>query len=184
MATTRQIEANQRNAQLSSGPKTQAGKAVAALNALKHGLLATDAMLPGESASDFEELTEKLYGEMRPVGELESALVGRIVGLIWRLKRTGRMETGILLWHQAKVDPDSWGRTDVLKRARTLGSVTVAEEGEAYMASRISLAKLSRYETSLERSLYRALHQFQRLQAASNGGRTPIVVDVKASEKT
>jgi hypothetical protein len=38
MPTSAQIEANRRNSQLSSGPKTEAGKAAAARNNLRHGL--------------------------------------------------------------------------------------------------------------------------------------------------
>jgi hypothetical protein len=48
MTSDRQTEANRRNALLSTGPKTPEGKAIAALNALKHGLLSRDALLPGE----------------------------------------------------------------------------------------------------------------------------------------
>jgi hypothetical protein len=40
MATAQQIEANRRNAQQSTGPKTTRGKARARLNALKHGFRA------------------------------------------------------------------------------------------------------------------------------------------------
>ncbi len=38
MASQRQIDANRRNAQRSTGPKTQAGRERSRLNALKHGL--------------------------------------------------------------------------------------------------------------------------------------------------
>lgn len=38
MATQKQIEANRRNAQKSTGPKTHAGRSRSRLNALKHGL--------------------------------------------------------------------------------------------------------------------------------------------------
>jgi hypothetical protein len=41
MATPRQIEANRRNAQKSTGPRTEAGRARSRLNALKHGLSRT-----------------------------------------------------------------------------------------------------------------------------------------------
>ena len=40
MASQAQIDANRRNAQSSTGPRTQEGKAVVAFNALKHGLRA------------------------------------------------------------------------------------------------------------------------------------------------
>jgi hypothetical protein len=40
MATQAQILANRRNAQKSTGPRTEKGKAVVSQNAVKHGLLA------------------------------------------------------------------------------------------------------------------------------------------------
>jgi hypothetical protein len=42
------------------------------------------------------------------------------------------------------------------------------------------MRKLARYETSIERSLYKALDELQRLQAARAGGKVPapVVVDV------
>ena len=42
---------------------------------------------------------------------------------------------------------------------------------------------LSRYEVTLERSLYKALHELQRLQAARDGQAVPlpVVVDVDVS---
>ena len=47
MATAKQISANQRNAHLSTGPRTDRGKAAARGNALRHGLAAT-VVVPGE----------------------------------------------------------------------------------------------------------------------------------------
>jgi len=41
-----------------------------------------------------------------------------------------------------------------------------------------SALKIARYESHLERSLYRALHELQRLQAARSGGRFPIPLAV------
>ncbi len=42
------------------------------------------------------------------------------------------------------------------------------------------ISKLSRYEAAIERSLYRALHELQRVQAARQDGQSPpsISVDV------
>lgn len=48
MATEKQIQANRNNAKKSTGPRTEKGKARVSQNALKHGLLARDAILPGE----------------------------------------------------------------------------------------------------------------------------------------
>ena len=46
-----------------------------------------------------------------------------------------------------------------------------------------ALAKLSRYDTALKRSMYRALHELERRQAARAGQpvSVPVVVDVDVS---
>ncbi len=48
MTTARQIAANCRNAQKSTGPKTPNGKAITKMNALRHGLTAQEILIPGE----------------------------------------------------------------------------------------------------------------------------------------
>jgi hypothetical protein len=57
----RKLKANRANAQKSTGPKTQRGKAISRFNALKHGLLAKQAiMADGEVNADLVELMESL----------------------------------------------------------------------------------------------------------------------------
>ena len=51
MASQKQIEANRRNAQRSTGPASELGKAVAKFNALKHGMTADTAVLPYEDST-------------------------------------------------------------------------------------------------------------------------------------
>jgi hypothetical protein len=48
MTTLIQITVNRRNAMRSTGPRTEAGRAIAARNALKHGLTAERVILFGE----------------------------------------------------------------------------------------------------------------------------------------
>jgi hypothetical protein len=49
MLSQRQIDANRRNAQFSTGPRTPEGRAAVGLNALRHGLSAQTSVLPGET---------------------------------------------------------------------------------------------------------------------------------------
>ncbi len=47
-----------------------------------------------------------------------------------------------------------------------------------------AFSKLSRYETTLERNLYKALHELQRLQAVRHAGGSvspPVAVEVDVS---
>ena len=57
MSSERQIEANKLNAQLSTGPRTIAGKQKIASNALTHGLTGKQIVLPDENPDDFDEFS-------------------------------------------------------------------------------------------------------------------------------
>ena len=59
MTSQKQIEANRRNAQKSSGPKTIQGRSISRMNALKHGLLAEQVVVPGEDFEEFATLRQK-----------------------------------------------------------------------------------------------------------------------------
>ena len=72
VTSEKQIQANRRNALYSTGPKTPQGKAAARQNALRHGLLSAEMLLPGEDEAALKELSESLRDELRPSGELEA----------------------------------------------------------------------------------------------------------------
>jgi hypothetical protein len=56
-----QIEANRRNALRSTGPRTPAGKQASRLNALRHGLRASEVIIPGqEDPEEFEATLSEL----------------------------------------------------------------------------------------------------------------------------
>jgi hypothetical protein len=93
MTSERQKAANQANALQSTGPKTREGKAVVRLNAIRHGLLARDVVLPGEDADAFEDLWNQVRADLSPVGPIEEFLVDRVVNTMWRLRRLEGAET-------------------------------------------------------------------------------------------
>ncbi len=51
MTNQKKIESNRKNTLKSAGPKTQEGKKVSRLNALKHGVLSQEILIPGEDKS-------------------------------------------------------------------------------------------------------------------------------------
>lgn len=216
MTSDKKAQANRRNALKSTGPKTPEGKAAVRYNAMKHGLLSTDILLPGEDEAALKELSEHLRDQLQPVGELERLLVDRIISSTWRLRRLGRVEAGIFAWqfygeladraqqeakdyesnllvdmpdslhtitneqkHQEALDKAQEMKARQDAEAATLGRTFIRDANEAN-----AFSKLSRYETTIERSLYKALHELQRLQAARGAGgdvAPPAAVDIDVS---
>ena len=214
MTSDKQLVANRRNAQKSTGPKTDQGKAATKYNALRHGLLAQGAIIPGEDASVFYELYEDLRKEFSPDGELEFRLVDLIATSFWRLRRLGRVEAGIFAMQRFKIDvvrasneaekfvetssiidfPD-FTETKITNEISYQKAMSQAEKarqsqqedlptmGLAFVEdarSENAFSKLSRYEAGIERSLYRAIHELQRLQAGRRDAKVPapVVIDV------
>lgn len=100
MATEKQQEANQQNAQKSTGPKSEKGKEVVRLNAMKHGLLSKELVIREgdgkEDEGEFVALLQGLRESFSPEGTIEEMLVERIATCYWRLRRSIRYEAGIL----------------------------------------------------------------------------------------
>ena len=89
------IESNQQNSRLSTGPRTEEGKATIARNAMKHGgYAARSEALPflGEDPAEYETLRLGLQQSLQPVGVLEVELVGKMTSFWWRMLRAGRVE--------------------------------------------------------------------------------------------
>jgi hypothetical protein len=170
MTSERKVEANRKNALKSTGPKTPEGKDVVSSNALKHGLLSREILIPGEDEAALQELGERLRTELQPVGELEDLLVERVIASTWRLRRLARVEAGIFARELYESLSD--------QGASALGLAFIRDGNGAN-----AFSKLSRYETTIERGLYKALHEFERRQAARLGGNVPapLAVDVDVS---
>ncbi|MGA2702751.1 MAG: hypothetical protein ABSH35_16870 [Isosphaeraceae bacterium] len=126
MATAAQIEANRRNAQKSTGPKTDEGKDRVRRNALKHGMAALTIMpvLPQEDPEELEDKTQQAITAIKPRDPLEHDLVCRAVRLSWALDRAERAETAHLA-HRVRMAERSGPETvsaRELKKVHELGS--------------------------------------------------------------
>jgi len=95
MATVKQIEANRRNAQMSTGPRTSEGKAASRMNALRHGLRARTVVLPGESCDEFHQLCADLESEWQPQSRTEQFYLEQMAVSQWKLTRMEQAEESI-----------------------------------------------------------------------------------------
>ena len=96
MASAAQITANIVNAQLSTGPRTDAGKAAASQNSLKHGLTALTVLLPGEDEAAYRAMCDGFFQDFSPSGAPERELVQTICDTQWRIQRCSRLEAAAL----------------------------------------------------------------------------------------
>ena len=60
--------------------------------ALKHGIYASTALLPGEDSVAFQKLREKITAELQPIGPLEIDAVESIARLTWRKQNLGTFQ--------------------------------------------------------------------------------------------
>jgi hypothetical protein len=93
MASQAQLDANRANAQNSTGPKTEEGKAKSSANAHRHGLLsASGAYFTEAEQRDYEELENNLLKECLPGSELEHQAFLRYAFNTYQVMRAQRLE--------------------------------------------------------------------------------------------
>ena len=83
-------EANRKNAQKSTGPRTKRGKRRIKLNAVKYALYADPKNLPGENPKQTSELVKQVREQLQPQGPLEEVVVNQIISIIQSLRRIDR----------------------------------------------------------------------------------------------
>ena len=107
MTSLRQIESNRRNAQRSTGPKTQSSKQRSSQNALRHGLTAETVIGPHEDPADYRAFEQAVTAAYDAETAVERELVLRLASLLWRLRRASSVETGLLqIQCEASTAPD------------------------------------------------------------------------------
>ena len=164
MASEAQEAANRRNAAVAAGPRTASKKTRSSRNAEKHGLLAEDTVIEGESPAELVELFESYQERFQPAGALEQDLVVQLATAQWRLSRAARLETAFFD-HTIDEERESWCKNyeeepQTAQDTRFLvGSALVrdARKGDA-------LSKISRYEMRLTHRFNLALSRLAWLQ--------------------
>ncbi len=91
-----QLAANQKNAQSSTGPKTEAGKQVSSHNAVKTALTGQTILLPTDDVAAYQNLGRFFIERHKPVGFEEECLVQSLIDTEWRLRRIPSQEAAVL----------------------------------------------------------------------------------------
>ena len=162
MRTAKQTSASRENAKKSTGPRTTEGKARASKNALKHGLMAQDAVIPGEDPAEFDRHLTKLEDTYLPRNYVEKELVHQIGDTMWRIKRLSRIESAVI---SASIE-----RTRVYQHDYRVERIRQGHEGdlqllgESMFCGTKFLNNLARYDGHLRRCLHRDLELMMKIR--------------------
>lgn len=129
MPTQKQIEANRRNARLSTGPRTPEGKAAVRYNACKHGLTSRELLLPEESNEEFLALLSAFRSDFQPQSPREQDLLFQLAAATWRLDRIIRIETSLPLIRFGEMFPQFRRHETRIRRSfyRALDALKLAQ---------------------------------------------------------
>jgi len=96
MTSLKQTEANRLNAAKSTGPRTEEGKQRSRQNAVRHGLTAETVITTFENAGDYQLFEATIHAEYQPRTVTSRELVARLASVLWRLRRSTSIETGLM----------------------------------------------------------------------------------------
>ena len=149
MTSDKQLEANQQNAQRSTGPRTPEGKSIVARNTTRYGILSEQIPLNDVEFDLYTEFREAMLSELQPKDGFQHFLADRIISTAWRLRRIVHVETLML------------------QKAEAMSYFSTSYQGAFEGCSANYMAILARYERSLENALFRALRELNLLQQPS-----------------
>ena len=140
----------------STGPRTPEGKAIASMNAMRHGLTGRVVVLPSEDMNACHAFCAELMQDLKPEGAIEKQYAQTFCDTQWRLNRIRSVEDSMLalgLVSEAEVDP---GHPEI--RAALINAQVFREQSKQF-------ANLSLYEQRLNRALKESLRRLKELQA-------------------
>jgi hypothetical protein len=155
MASILQIQANRRNSQKSTGPRTAAGKAVSSMNALKSGIDAKSQVIRGEDEKDLEALKANYYDSLQPTRPEEAALVDMVIAADWLLRRLRKAEAET--WNDAFEKQENYEQFKDKPEQTYRLATALQDRGDTF-------ARLQRRLDAAERSLHCSLAGLRRLQ--------------------
>ena len=155
--TEEKLNANRENAQHSTGPRTDPGKARSKLNGLRHGLSGQTVVLPTEDMSVYLAFVEKQFIALDPESDIERQLAQRYANEQWRLNRCTTAANSYIALGHAGPASDSDVDHPELHAAFT--------EARQMMDNVKTLELFSRYEGRIARMAQATLKQLRDEQA-------------------
>ena len=157
MSSDAQIAANRKNAELSTGPTTETGKAISSHNAIKTGLTGRTVLLPTDDREAFDHHVARFLAEWKPATDAEKALVHSLANTEWRLLRIPTLESGIYAIGRRKLAEAFSDEPDPQVRA-------VMIEAQIFLTHGKDLSNLALQESRLRRRYQTDLADLKEMQ--------------------
>ena len=156
MISEKQLEANRRNAQRSTGPRTEEGKKVSALTARRHNLTGQVTAMTDADRIMHDAFSASIVESLAPEGAMETQLAQRVATDSWRLNRISAVEDNLFaLGHNAKSDETETEDPEI--HAALTAAKVFKEESK-------QLQLLTLYEQRINRNIQKNLAMLQALQ--------------------
>jgi hypothetical protein len=161
-ATEAQIAANRKNAEHSTGPKTDEGKEQSRANSYKHGLTGAGIVLPEREAIEAERRTVAFANELQASGDVAVAIVRRVAMLSVRMERCVAFENVTLTQRvrQAEADfvaPEGCDAKLAAKLRDEAGKLALFDPSREATLAR-------QYEKDAERGFFRGLKELRQVE--------------------
>ena|SRR5688572_6886527 len=127
MSSNSKIDANRRNSQLSTGPRSDAGKSVVARNACKHNLTSVNIAIAGEDLEEFHILLHETAIDVAPRSTIDARSGEGSNGIYIRAKDRRDLRHKRITHHTASdtsqhAEQSRWDRTQMISQCFTCAS--------------------------------------------------------------
>jgi hypothetical protein len=151
------LQANRRNAALSTGPVTAAGKHRSSLNGYRNGLNGQIVCATPEELAAFKSFCSEIQTELAPVGAIERFYAKSVAENMYRLEKARSLEMGMFAnGHREHVDEMQSGHPEA--DTALAASRTFLEQADAFKL-------LSGYESKIMRTMERHQAQLKTIQS-------------------
>jgi hypothetical protein len=156
------LSANRANAQQSTGPKTEAGKAKVSLNAVKTGLTGRTILLPSDDVTAYQTAVARFTERWQPQTEEERILVQALTDTDWRLQRIPALEYGVYAMGEREFVDDFADEADPNIRRSLI-------QTQIFIQHRRELMNLQTQESRLRRHRQQDETRLQEIQTRRKG---------------
>jgi hypothetical protein len=161
----KQIEANRANAKLSTGPRTEEGKARSAMNGFKSPITGLTAVMTNEDRIAQNEFVNAYIADCAPLGAVEIQYARTLALDNWRLNRIKSVEENIFAVGY-EINPGETFSSPIPQIEAAFAHALT------YMSHAQILDKLSLYEARLSRNIARTTKLLAERQAQRPQRRT------------